>query len=74
MTELAGTHTAMVVRDVGADVLGVVEAESRPVLEMFSATLLTEVGWTAYDEVHAASTATTCAASTSASSRAAATA
>ncbi len=52
VTELAGTHTAMVVRDVGADVLGVVEAESRPVLEMFSTTLLTEVGWTAYDEVH----------------------
>ena len=52
VTELAGTHTAMVVRDVGADVLGVVEAESRSVLGMFSATLLTEVGWTAYDEVH----------------------
>ena len=52
VTELAGTHTAMVVRDVGADVLGVVEAESRPVLGMFSTTLLTEVGWTAYDEVH----------------------
>ena len=52
VTELAGTHTAMVVRDVGADVLGVVEAESRPVLGMFSTTLLPEVGWTAYDEVH----------------------
>ncbi len=52
VTELAGTHTAMVVRDVGADVLGVVEAESRPVLGMFSTTLLTDIGWTAYDEVH----------------------
>ena len=50
VTELASRHTAMVIRDVGADVLGVVEAESRPVLEMFSATLLLDVGWTAYDE------------------------
>jgi endonuclease/exonuclease/phosphatase family metal-dependent hydrolase len=51
VTELAGTHTAMVMRDVGADVLGVAEAESRPVLEMFSTSLLREVGWTPYDEV-----------------------
>ncbi|MEO5852854.1 MAG: endonuclease/exonuclease/phosphatase family protein [Nocardioides sp.] len=51
VSELATTHTAMVMRDVGADVLGVVEAESRPVLEMFSTVLLRQVGWTPYDEV-----------------------
>lgn len=51
VTELSSTHTAMVMRDVGADVLGVVEAESRPVLEMFSSVLLRQVDWTPYDEV-----------------------
>ena len=32
-------HTAMVMRDLKADVLGVVEAESRPTLQMFSAAM-----------------------------------
>ena len=38
--ELALRHTAMVVRDVGADVLGVVEAEDRTTLQRFSDRLL----------------------------------
>ncbi|WP_207769392.1 endonuclease/exonuclease/phosphatase family protein [Nocardioides currus] len=50
VTELATTHTAMVVRDVGADVLGVLEAESRPLLELFSRAALAEVGSSPYDE------------------------
>jgi endonuclease/exonuclease/phosphatase family metal-dependent hydrolase len=36
-------HTAMVIRDLKADVLGVVEAESRPTLEMFSSAMLRAV-------------------------------
>ncbi|MGJ6122327.1 endonuclease/exonuclease/phosphatase [Mycolicibacterium sp. Y3] len=38
--DLAMKHTAMVMRDIKADILGVVEAESRPTLQMFSASLL----------------------------------
>ena len=38
--DLAMEHTAMVMRDLKADVLGVVEAESRPTLEMFSSAML----------------------------------
>ena len=49
--ELAMQHTAMVIRDVGADILGVVEADSRPTLQMFSAALLTDVGATPYEQV-----------------------
>lgn len=49
--ELAMQHTAMVIRDVGADVLGVVEADSRPVLKMFSDSLLTSVGADPYEQV-----------------------
>jgi endonuclease/exonuclease/phosphatase family metal-dependent hydrolase len=49
--ELAMQHTAMVIRDVKADVLGVVEAESRPLLEMFSEALIAEVGGTPYEQV-----------------------
>jgi endonuclease/exonuclease/phosphatase family metal-dependent hydrolase len=49
--ELAMEHTAMVIRDVGADVLGVVEAEARPVLDMFTAAMLTKVGGTPYEQV-----------------------
>ncbi len=49
--ELAMKHTAMVIRDVGADVLGVVEAEARPVLEMFTAAMLKKVGGSPYDQV-----------------------
>ena len=42
VNELAMDHTAMVIRDVDADILGVVEAESRIVLDRFSAQLLQE--------------------------------
>lgn len=49
--QLAMEHTAMVIRDVGADVLGVVEAESRALLQMFSAAMLTKVGGRPYEQV-----------------------
>jgi len=49
--QLAMRHTAMVIRDVGADVLGVVEAESRSLLAMFSAAMLTKVGGVPYEVV-----------------------
>ncbi|HWC11259.1 MAG TPA: endonuclease/exonuclease/phosphatase family protein [Acidimicrobiales bacterium] len=48
---LAMEHTAMVMRDVAADVLGVVEAEARPVLDMFTAAMLKKVGGTPYEQV-----------------------
>ena len=41
--ELAMQHTAMVIRDINADILGVVEADSRPALKRFSDALLAEV-------------------------------
>jgi endonuclease/exonuclease/phosphatase family metal-dependent hydrolase len=47
----AMTHTAMVMRDVNADILGVVEAESRPLLNAFSAAMLKEVGAVPYAQV-----------------------
>lgn len=43
--------TAQVMRDVGADVLGVVEAENRPSLKAFSETILPLVGGEAYRHV-----------------------
>lgn len=49
--QLAMEHTAMVIRDVAADVLGVVEAETRPLLQMFSAAMLTKVGGHPYEQV-----------------------
>jgi endonuclease/exonuclease/phosphatase family metal-dependent hydrolase len=49
--QLAMQHTAMVIRDVGADVLGVIEAESRPRLAMFSTAMLTKVGGVPYEIV-----------------------
>ena len=49
--ELALRHTAMVVRDVGADILGVVEAEDRTTLQRFSDRLLADVGGTPYEQV-----------------------
>lgn len=49
--ELAMQHTAMVIRDVDADVMGVVEAESRPTLRMFTEALLKKVDGTPYDQV-----------------------
>lgn len=51
VTELAMQHTAMVIRDVGADVLGVVEAESRPLLQMFTSAMLAKVGGIPYPQV-----------------------
>ena len=41
--ELAMQHTAMVIRDINADILGAVEADSRPALKRFSDALLAEV-------------------------------
>lgn len=49
--ELAMRHTAMVIRDINADILGVVEADSRPVLKMFTEPLLAEVGADVYEQV-----------------------
>ncbi len=49
--ELALRHTAMVVRDVAADVLGVVEAEDRTTLQRFNEQLLADVGGTPYEQV-----------------------
>jgi endonuclease/exonuclease/phosphatase family metal-dependent hydrolase len=51
VTELAMQHTAMVIRDVDADVLGVVEAESRPLLQMFTSAMLAKVGGRPYEQV-----------------------
>lgn len=51
ITQRAMEHTAMVIRDVGADVLAVVEAESRPLLATFTRTLLDRVGGTPYAQV-----------------------
>jgi endonuclease/exonuclease/phosphatase family metal-dependent hydrolase len=49
--EQAMKHTAMVIRDIGADILGVVEADNRPDLKMFSDALLKEVSGTPYEQV-----------------------
>lgn len=51
VTELAMQHTAMVIRDVDADILGVVEAESRPLLQMFTDAMLAKVGGRPYEQV-----------------------
>ena len=49
--EMAMKHTAMVIRDLDADVLGVVEADNRPVLKMFSDALLTQLDATPHEQV-----------------------
>jgi endonuclease/exonuclease/phosphatase family metal-dependent hydrolase len=49
--ELAMQHTAMVIRDVNADVLGVVEADSRPALKTFTEALLAEVDGRPFEQV-----------------------
>jgi endonuclease/exonuclease/phosphatase family metal-dependent hydrolase len=49
--QLAMEHTAMVIRDVAPDVLGVVEAESRQLLQMFTSAMLTKVGGRPYEQV-----------------------
>lgn len=51
VSALAMTHTAMVMSEVNAHVLGVVEAESRPLLGKFSSAMLGEVGGKPYDQV-----------------------
>lgn len=50
VTDLARKHTAMVMRDVNADVLGVVEVEDRPALNTFSEELLPAVGGVPYEQ------------------------
>ncbi len=49
--EWAMQHTAMVIRDIDADIMGVVEAESRPTLKLFSDALIAKVGGTPYPQV-----------------------
>ncbi|MFN8221737.1 MAG: hypothetical protein U0R50_00655 [Gaiellales bacterium] len=49
--ERATQHTAMVMRDVDADVLGVVEADNRTALKLFSEILLTKVKGSPYAQV-----------------------
>jgi endonuclease/exonuclease/phosphatase family metal-dependent hydrolase len=49
--EQAMRMTARVMRDVNADLLGVVEAESRPALDQFNRQLVAAVGGTPYDNV-----------------------
>ena len=49
--DLAMDHTAMVMRDVDADILGVIEAENRITLARFSEQLLRNVGGTPYPSV-----------------------
>lgn len=48
VNERAIVNTGRVIRDLGADVLAIVEVESRPVLKEFNETILEEVGGTAY--------------------------
>jgi endonuclease/exonuclease/phosphatase family metal-dependent hydrolase len=51
VNELATQHTAMVIRDVNAQILGVVEAENRISLRDFSSILLMQVNGTSYRQV-----------------------
>lgn len=51
INEHAMRNTARVINDIGADVLGVVEAESRPVLAEFSAKILTALGGMAFRHI-----------------------
>ena len=53
VNELATRHTAMLMRDVDADVLGVIEAENRIALKNFSAILLKQIGSDRYPHVMA---------------------
>ena len=53
VSELATRHTAMVMRDVNADVLGVIQAENRVSLKNFSSILLRQVGAEPYPHVMA---------------------
>jgi endonuclease/exonuclease/phosphatase family metal-dependent hydrolase len=51
VNELAMEHTAMVIRDVDADVLAVIEADNRVALKKFSSLLLERVGALPYAHV-----------------------
>ena len=51
VSELASQHTAMVIQQVDADVLGVVEAEDRVALKRFSELLLRSIGAKPYAHV-----------------------
>lgn len=51
VNEIAVQNTGRVIRDVAADILGVIEAEDRVSLKMFSEIILDAVGGTAYEEV-----------------------
>ena len=51
VNELATQHTAMVIRDINAQILGVVEAENRVSLRDFSKILLTQVSGSSYRQV-----------------------
>jgi endonuclease/exonuclease/phosphatase family metal-dependent hydrolase len=51
VNELAMQHTAMVIRDVGADVLAVVEADNRIALKKFSEIALEAIGGKPYEHV-----------------------
>ena len=44
-------NTGRVIRDIDADILAVIEAESRPVLKLFSEVVLKEVGGQIYEQV-----------------------
>ena len=51
VNELATRHTAQVIADVGADVLGVIEAENRTTLRRFADTVLTPTTTAAFQHV-----------------------
>jgi len=51
VNEWATKHTAMVMRDVNANLLAVVEAESRPTLKLFSDAMLLQVAGQPYEQV-----------------------
>jgi endonuclease/exonuclease/phosphatase family metal-dependent hydrolase len=51
VNELAMQHTAMVIRDIGADVLAVVEADNRIALKKFSEIALEAIGGKPYEHV-----------------------
>lgn len=51
VNEIAIQNTGRVIRDVGADILAVVEAENRIVLKMFADQVLADVGGAPYEQV-----------------------
>lgn len=51
VSELATDHMAMVIRDSGADIVGVVEADNRVALDLFAQSFLKRVGCRPYEQV-----------------------